>query len=650
MARRNDMRTYSLKTLADHGLGERSWIFRRAKTLGLKFTYGIVNGKKIKFYLFDFLPPEWQVKINQAEESARKSQEYQNALRLIEEAKLLEANLPLDDEDYGHLWAYYERKPDKTKQEAMRKLKAVQAYEALIYTKSARKMEAIATVAAEFGEHPNTLRNWLKRVKDIPVQHRLPCLIDGYTGRTAKAECSPEAWDFVKADWLRPAKPAFAAVYNRLERAAAEHGWIIPHIRTLERRLLKELPREVIILARQGADALKKCYPPQERDHGVFHALEAVNGDGYTFWPYVDFGAGLISKATAWIWQDIFSGKLLSYRVDVSECTEVVRLATGDLVETYGIPEKFWLDNTMAAANKTMTGGVANRFRFKVKTEDPVGLIPMLGSEVHWCTPGAGQGKPVERAFGRGGLSEYVDKHPAFAGRGTKARPVPLAEFEQILATEIAAFNARTGRLSTVCNGRSFDQMFAESYARSTVRKATAEQRRLWLLACDNVTVDRNSASLTIKFYNSPQGQNRYWDELLSPYAGRKITVRFDPQDLQGTVHCYGLDGRYICAAACCLAAGFNDADAAREHNRLRNRHKKSAKEQLERERRMTALQASTLIPRAEPPAPKPSKVVAPVFGKKTVNADCYETDQDADRFARAVGMMKEEDQRKVRI
>src|SRR6266567_1297502 len=125
MARRNEMRAYSLKTLADYGLGERSWIFRRAKTLEFKFTYGVVNGKKTKLYLFDSLPPEWQTKIDQAEESARKSQEYQNALRLIEAAEQQQAILPLDDEDYGHLWAYYDRKPDKTKQEAMRKLKAI---------------------------------------------------------------------------------------------------------------------------------------------------------------------------------------------------------------------------------------------------------------------------------------------------------------------------------------------------------------------------------------------------------------------------------------------------------------------------------------------------------------------------------------------
>ena len=46
---------------------------------------------------------------------------------------------------------------------------------------------------------------------------------------------------------------------------------------------------------------------------------------------------------------------------------------------------------------------------------------------MHWTSvvagKGWGQAKPVERAFGVGGLEEYVDKHPALAGAYTGPNP-----------------------------------------------------------------------------------------------------------------------------------------------------------------------------------------------------------------------------------
>ena len=551
--------------------------------------------------------------------------------------------------DHSHLWAYYERKPEKAKKEAQRKLAAILAVEKLI-DEGVPKCDAYKTVAGQIAEHWQTVSGWLKKVKGIERADRLPALVDQHAGRQKKAQCDIQAWNVFTADYLRNAQPTPAACYERLGRAAKKNGWTIPSLKTLMRKLEKETPREAIILARQGAEGLKKCYPDQERDHAVFSACEAVNGDGYTFWPHVDFGDDVVVRPTAWVWQDIYSSKILAYRVDVSENTEAIRLSSGDMVERYGIPSDWWFDNTRAAANKTMTGGVPNRYRFKVKEEDPMGLVPMLGATVHWATPGHGQAKPVERAFGRGGLSEYVDKYPAFDGRGTKKRPVPLAEFLQVLDQEVAAFNARMGRTGRGMNGRSFDQVFAESYARTVVRKATAEQRRLWLLACDSITCSRQDASITIKFYNGPQGQNRYWSEALSPYAGRKVTVRFDPQNLQGEVYCYTLDGRYIGAAQCILAAGFNDQDAAREHSRQRNSFKKAVKASLEAQRRMTALQAASYIPPAEAPAPQATRVVRGTFKKAVgseVTSDGYE-----DSFIKAVEQMQvlELEKRKNRI
>jgi putative transposase len=259
--------------------------------------------------------------------------------------------------DSESLWSYYERKPERAKKEAQRKLSAILAIEQLV-GEGVPKCDAYKTVAAQVGEHWQTVSGWLKKVKGIERADWLPTLVDQHAGRQTKAQCSVEAWDAFKADYLRRAQPTPAACYDRLKRSAKLNGWTIPALKTLMRRIEKEIPREAVILAREGKEGLKKCYPDQERDHSVFAAMEAINGDGYTFWPWVDFGYDVVERPHAWVWQDIFSSKVIAYRVDVSENTEVIRLSAGDLVERYGIPSDWWLDNTRAAANKTMTGGV----------------------------------------------------------------------------------------------------------------------------------------------------------------------------------------------------------------------------------------------------------------------------------------------------
>ncbi len=161
-------------------------------------------------------------------------------------------------------------------------------------------------------------------------------------------------------------------------------------------------------------------------------------------------------------------------------------------------PKAALLDNGREFAAKVFTGGGAKtRFRFKVKEDDIPGLLPMLGVNVHWATPYSGQSKPIERAFRD--LCDRVAKHPAFEGgayTGNKPdakpenygnRAIPLDEFRAVLNEEMEAHNARPGRRSEVAFGRSFDEVFDEGYKVAPIRKATLEQRRLWLMSAEGV-------------------------------------------------------------------------------------------------------------------------------------------------------------------
>ena len=209
--------------------------------------------------------------------------------------------------------------------------------------------------------------------------------------------------------------------------------------------------------------------------------------------------------------------------------------------------------------------------------------------------------KPIERAWRD--LADRVSTHPALAGAYTGKNPtakpenygskaIPLDEFLSVLASEIARHNAREGRRTAVCAGRSFDAVFAESYAASPIRKATPEQRRLWLLAAEGIRAHSENGSLTLL-------GNRYWDEFLLAHRGGKLCVRFDPQDLMAGVHVYDLAGCYLGFADVIEAAGFNDVAAARDHAARRRAFIKAARALQDAERRLTAAEVAASLPEA---------------------------------------------------
>ena len=241
---------------------------------------------------------------------------------------------------------------------------------------------------------------------------------------------SGEAWEYFKADYLRPEQPSAAACYERMKMAGKDRGWQIPSLRRVQ-GLVKTIPHSHRVLLRKGENAMMLKFPPMQRSVSDLHALEWINGDGYLHNVFVRWPDGTIARPKTWFWQDVYSRRILSWRTDQSEHTDVIRQSIGDLIERYGIPHHATLDNTRGAANKWMSGGLPHRYRFKVKPDEPEGLFKTLGIDLHWTTVsnghGHGQAKPIERQFGVGGVGEHVDKHPrlekCFTGKDTSNKP-----------------------------------------------------------------------------------------------------------------------------------------------------------------------------------------------------------------------------------
>lgn len=482
--------------------------------------------------------------------------------------------------------------------------------------------EAVAAVATEDRTGPRTIRGWYYKVRCLDRVEWLEALLPRERAGRPPAECDDRVWAVFRDDYLRASKPALRACYRRARTIAQERGWPAPSLRVLKGRLEREVPLEVQVLRREGRDALQRLYPPQRRTRGHLRALQALNADGHKFDVLVEWpGQSSAVRPVLVAFQDLFSGKIVGWRLDLTENADLVRLAFADVVESYGVPEDLYLDNGRAFASKYLTGGMTHRYRGKIRAEDPEGAFTALGIAVHWTTPYHGQSKPIERAFGD--LCESIAKHPlcegAYTGRSPLHKPhnygsrtVRLEDFVRLVTTQIREHNEREGRESEVCAGRSFDAVFAESYAQHPIRKASAAQRRLLLLAAERVRVRAGTGFVHLL-------GNRYWHPALTARQGQDVTIRFDPDHLKRPAHVYALDGTYLCAADCQSPVGFDDAGAAREHAKARRAYLKAAKKAADAEHEFSAAQLAEmhLGARADDPPPPAASVVSPIFGDR---------------------------------
>lgn len=575
-----------------------------------------------KEYHLTSLPPETQAYLLKQRAAAKLAQD-----KATKQTKLAKQPLNADDAWYDpeDLWDYYGKKPQKQKDKAEAKLPIFHAMIELM-RQGVKQIKAIEMAAEGSPWAWKTLNDvWHGKpgkpgLKFYRTCDWLAALVPGYTGKR-RQPMDVEIWDTFMAMYMRQEHPSIKDCYIRLQRQAESRGWDLPRYEIFVDRE-KQIPLPEKVLARKGYEALRRLFPHVDRTVAGMHALDHINGDGYEHNRMVRFPDGEVTRPKTWFWQDIYSRMILGYRINKTENTDSIRVSFGEIVEKFGIPNHVTIDNTRAAANKTMTGGMRNRYRFKVKPDDPDGIFKALDIDVHWTQvdektrKGNGQAKPIERAFGVGGLGEVIDKHPKFppgsyTGNGPKDKPenfkkgeyVDYDTFVAVVEEEIKYWNARLGRRSEMAaNEKSFEQVFNESYARSTIRKASAMQRRLWLLPSEPVTVYPDGSIYPKAGSSVGIGKNRYHSETLLQFRGSKVVVRFDPDDLHKDIAVFTLDNRYICDAQLLQAVGFRDVEGAREHNRAKNQFRKATKKRLDAMLRMDALEAA----RYEPKAPEP--------------------------------------------
>ena len=122
-------------------------------------------------------------------------------------------------------------------------------------------------------------------------------------------------------------------------------------------------------------------------------------------------------------------------------------------------------------------------------------------------------------------------------------RAAPWETFIDVLDRCVKAHNARKGRKTEAATGRSYDHVWADEYSAAVVRKLAPAQAAALLLAAEPSTID-NSGCLRLKAgRGAGLPANRYHHPALVERFGERVIVRFDPEDLHGTVHVFDAQG-----------------------------------------------------------------------------------------------------------
>ncbi|PZU43313.1 MAG: hypothetical protein DI568_17430 [Sphingomonas sp.] len=362
---------------------------------------------------------------------------------------------------------WYATRSSKVKAEAERRIRLLEQVEAAERT-GLNRSAAVATVAIGAGISGATIWNWLGLVAGAVRTDWLPALAPRQQGGGVDCTIDEDIWTIFKSDWLRPEKPTLSSCYRRAKSVADDRGIAIPHLKTFQRKMEREVPPAVVVARRNGTEAVRRMLPAQRRSVAALQALEIVNIDGHKWDVFVKFPASdgyreRIARPMMVAIADIYSRKVLAWRFGDSENAVLTRLAFGDLFQKWGIPEKVLLDNGRAFASKWITGGSKTRYRFKVRDDEPLGLLTQLKIQNMWATPYRGQSKPIERAFRD--FCDAIAKHPAFSGAYTGNKPDAKPEnygstavdfdlFQAVVAAGIAEHNARQGRRGGVSRAR----------------------------------------------------------------------------------------------------------------------------------------------------------------------------------------------------
>jgi transposase InsO family protein len=377
-----------------------------------------------------------------------------------------------------------------------------------------------------------TVRSILERID--PSSPKFDGGIDGRGRRLSEdgGPCDPEAWEYFKLLWLDQQRPSVAACWDMTAAEAQRQGWAWPCVRTIERRIAKELPAFIADKARLAPRRWAAKYAPRiERDYSRVRPNECWQGDHseFDFWSEQPDGSFIRLWLTAWL--DERSRVCTGWVITPGPNSDTILAAFRDGVREYGAPLKIRIDNGKDYRAKAFTGGKRKPAVNEVRTRSICGRVE---TEVSFTATYAPQSKGlIERWFGtvHGRFDKTFD---SYCGADTTNRPedvlrrLKAGEIKAPRVADVPALFAKwlvwyRNHEHEGLEGKTPQWVFEHC---DPIPKRTAPAEVLDTLLRRTVLVRVTKRGVNYRGIRYGQGESEVWKRI-----GQSVALRINPDD-----------------------------------------------------------------------------------------------------------------------
>ncbi|MEE0858297.1 MAG: Mu transposase C-terminal domain-containing protein [Acutalibacteraceae bacterium] len=343
--------------------------------------------------------------------------------------------------------------------------------------------------------------------------------------------------------------------------AEQEHPELLPlpNYTTFYRHLDSDVPAPVATYAREGEKAYKDKYGFYiRREYENMESNDYWIADNHTFDVFVSGDNNKPKRMYLTAFMDARSGIFTGVYITDNPSSQATLYALRKGIIKYGIPKNVYVDNGREFLTSDV-GGLGHRKKKSQREQiEPPPIFKRLGINMTNAIVRNARAKTIERRFEdvKNRLSRLFD---TYTGGNILERPERLKKIlkDGDIIDEVEFTHIVEDMLNYNFNYQEYNGPVQadkglirnEVYAKHLKEKRVASEEDLWLMMLRTTRphkVSRRGVYITVA------GQRLEYinDDLLLNWQGKKVYVRYDPENL-ASVRVYDLEDRFITTAKC---------------------------------------------------------------------------------------------------
>lgn len=378
------------------------------------------------------------------------------------------------------------------------------------------------------------------------------------TARKGKSSIDETVWQAFLSFYLDQAQHPIESCYQYTTlwtRQSRPELLPLPSYHSFYRRIQSDIPEPLKVLGREGQKAYDdRCAPYIRRLYDDMESNDYWVADNHTFDIITASDDHTAHRLYLTAFFDARAGIFTGCTVTNNPCSDATLYALRKGILRYGIPKNIYVDNGREFLTHDV-GGLGHRQKKSTAgLSEPPGVFKRLGITMINAQVRNAKAKIIERRFldVKNQLSRLFE---TFTGGNVVEKPERLkdvlraghipTDHELVMAVEDALtyyFNEQPyGGSVAADKGKPRIEVYQEHlYAKRT---ATEEDLNLMMMRSSRMQqVGRRGVHLTISGYRLD-----YWNDALlaSEYFGKKVYIRYDPEDLT-SVRLYDTEDRFV--------------------------------------------------------------------------------------------------------